>query len=883
MSFDWQTDEDERQSTLDWDAPLENEKTTAVRGSPPWRLIGAIGLLAILTGSLIWWQISQRVEAATQAVRSDVIASHNLVQKAATDGDEEIFRSFLSGRDPAWTTAELELFRNQMLSDRASFGLTPAAGALPAILSLPGEEVSSVEVTANVALSSDLNEAVVTVPIPYEVDGRSEPVVLEQTSVYRRGDQRWLLSPPSPDYWGESQTTNGQYLSLIYPGRDEAIATRLAGDLDELIGRMCTTLVDMGCSADLFLTVRLSIDPGVLAAQIEPLGAQRRSRERNDILELPAPTILGLPAGSDAAQQEDAYRAVLQGYAQQVLGATMSRVTGWECCNDALLFLILQEYQLSRLGLANWPVGPQEYQRVLEERLRLSDITASWRNIPADTSSFGERTWQLYTAVDFLLNVVPDLSTADMQRVLSRTTNTDRFVEDIFASQAEFGQSAWIPGSLDQAWWLYAYSGALMPQESLIQPADDGLHLVCTSVEGNQGNPSTLWHYLPDQDRWQELYRVEGFMWMSALPRKDVLLLQEYSLLMDTWQTHIWSDGQKTPVKRLPYEFSVSFAETNPAGDKMVVYVFEDEGERMSAVLASLDPCDGECEITSLPGLPSWSPDGQQAVYGGSGSWLTDSTTIISANGRYVMVSSSGRFTELPLALGSGDAANRGDLVQLGNGYSPFWIDDVTFGYIREIGPIPSGVRSEQEIVLANVNDIEPQPLLLGSDLLQFLPDGHVPRWLTLAYVASHPAQPESMFIVALDELARRAYVFMYEPATGRIELRLDMLYNLNHSLGFSPDGRYLVMTGQESQTTIANDNTGILLLHEIDTNRTVPFITRIPFFLPSVGYDWTEDSRRLVMALGDNLIGIVDPVSGQFQPIPHGNGACTSLAWLEQ
>jgi hypothetical protein len=881
MSFDWQTEEDERHNSLDWDTPIENELNTAGRGRPPWRLIGAIGLLAILAGSLLWWQVSRRVEAATQAVRSDVIASHNLVQKAAADGDEEIFRSFLSGRNPAWTAAELDLFRNQMLSDRTSFGLTPAAGALPAILSLPGEEVSSGEVMANVDLSSDLSEAVVTVPISYEVEGGTAAVTLQQTSVYRRGDQRWLLSPPSEDFWGEAQTTNGQYLSLIYPRRDEEIAGRLASDLDKLIDRMCATLVDIGCSADLYLTVRLSADPGVLVAQAEPLGAQRRASDRNDILELPTPTLLGLPVSPDAVQQETAYRAVLQGYAQQVLGATMSRVVGWRCCDGALLFMILQDYQLSRLGLANWPVGPAEYQRVLDERIRLSSINTSLRNVTSD-ASFDEITWPQYTAVDFLLNVVPGVSAADMQRLLSRSPNITRFVEEVIASQTDMSSMAWISGSLDQAWWLYAYSGSLKPQEPLIQPVDNGLHLVCTSVEGNQGNPSIMWRYLPGQESWEELYRVEGFMWMSALPRKDILLLQEYSLIQDTWQSHTWRDGRRTTIKRTPNAFSVSFGETNPAGDSLVVYVFDEGGESISAVAADIDTCDGDCATRQLPGLPYWSPDGHHAVYVGSGSWLTDATTLISANNRYVMVSSAGRFTEQPLALGPGNASESGQLISMGNGYSPFWMDNNTLGFIRNIGPNPSGTRSEQEIVLAQVDDLEPQTILTGSDLLQFQPDVQIFRGWTLAYVATHPAHPGRMFVVAMDELGRRAYVFLIEPDTGRIELRLDMLYHLNHSLGFSPDGRYLVMTGQERQSSPANDNTGILLLHDIASNRTVPFLTRIPFFLPSVGYDWTEDGRRLVMALADNLVAIVDPESREVQPLSHGKGVCTSLAWVQ-
>ncbi len=74
-----------------------------------------------------------------------------------------------------------------------------------------------------------------------------------------------------------------------------------------------------------------------------------------------------------------------------------------------------------------------------------------------------------------------------------------------------------------------------------------------------------------------------------------------------------------------------------------------------------------------------------------------------------------------------------------------------------------------------------------------------------------------------------------------------------------------------------------MLLLHEIDANRTIPLLTRSPFFLPSVVYDWTEDSRWLAVALEDNLIGLIAPDEGFSKLLPHSYGACTSVAWVRE
>lgn len=79
----------------------------------------------------------------------------------------------------------------------------------------------------------------------------------------------------------------------------------------------------------------------------------------------------------------------------------------------------------------------------------------------------------------------------------------------------------------------------------------------------------------------------------------------------------------------------------------------------------------------------------------------------------------------------------------------------------------------------------------------------------------------------------------------------------------------------------MASDNGAVLLLHDIAENKTFPFITRLPFFLSSVMYDWTEDSQQMAMVMDNNLIGVIEPDNGLVQVLPHNFGACTSVAWL--
>ncbi len=86
-----------------------------------------------------------------------------------------------------------------------------------------------------------------------------------------------------------------------------------------------------------------------------------------------------------------------------------------------------------------------------------------------------------------------------------------------------------------------------------------------------------------------------------------------------------------------------------------------------------------------------------------------------------------------------------------------------------------------------------------------------------------------------------------------------------------------------DRRESMSSDDSGMLLLHDIAANRTSPFMTRLPFFLPSVVFDWTDDSQWLAMAMEDNLLGLVAPDEESVQLLSHGYGACTSVAWLKR
>jgi hypothetical protein len=205
-------------------------------------------------------------------------------------------------------------------------------------------------VTPTIEMTADLLEAEVKTLLPYAIEignGLTETVALVQTAVYRAGSNRWLLSPPDIAYWNGVHQIKGQYITLFYPERDNAIAQSLLLSLDEKIGQLCAQFQDVDCPADYHILVELATDPASLA-QLDLLAVVRVVDRRQ--LVLPTPTLVGLPLDQAGEQ------ALFRGYGRLVVAAVLTDLWDYTCCDDseALYFAVLED-RLRQLGLQAWP------------------------------------------------------------------------------------------------------------------------------------------------------------------------------------------------------------------------------------------------------------------------------------------------------------------------------------------------------------------------------------------------------------------------------------------------------------------------------------------------------------------------------------------------
>ncbi len=871
--FDWQTEEE-----AVWDdLPDNSEKEQTSRRRRRWPIILLIFLLLAGAGWAVLRQVNQRVESNSEAMRTDIVSSYNLIQLAAEEQDEELFTSILSGRDSDWTTAQSDLFKAGLLKNRTPFGLH-----------LPDNQPFALEEddeNLNITFSPNMLEATMVRTQPYATSvgaGLTETVSLQETSIYRLGRERWLLAPPLSDFWGSRETLQGNNVKISFPERDKEWAARLLPDLERKLNEMCQTLQDIECPVDRQVEIQLSADPATLAATALPQAARRT----NDALRimLPTPTLVGLPV------DEAGYQALYRGYASQMVTALVARFVAYDCCDQLPFFQALVDYQLGQISLKPWPVTAEDYERIRDEQMQLTDLAELWHSENPDIL-LNEDGWRVFVVVDYLLQATPEISPATLQRELSRRGSFFGWLNGAYADDRD-GTNSGLHSDLMRQFWLQAYPEATQAGSGFtVPPPKQDLHLVCViadDAESSTGQISKLFRYNVLQDDWMEEFNTPNYLFVSPLPGDEQLLLLEVMVDSGRWQTGIWRDGGWQPILGERGEYMVSFGHTDPTHTELLGFVFPPDGQDADIMLFNLNDCNAARGCTSqiIPAIPAWSPDGSHAVFGGE---PNAQLGLIQRERQTVLFDSSAptqnlalHYADRPTLIAGEPITKVASLPRIGEGHAPFWLDNETVAYIAGMDGRFS--RPAQEIVFTPAGEDNPQLLLNIEDLLEATQDqAPLERLFWIHYVMVHPDNDELLLVAAFVAWDQQIQLFSYERSSRTVKHLMNAGYTANHTLSISPDGRFLVMTGNDVDDPDRKRENMLLQVYDIQTGDNTPFLAVGADFPPFTTYDWSADGRWLAMMLDQNLIGLYAPLEGALHLIQTTASRCTSPSWINR
>lgn len=588
MNFNWRTDEEQG-----WDS---NVSTAADKRLPSRRLSQVVVLLLVvgIAGAFLWRSAEQRAERNREKREQDVRSSHDLALRAASQGDAELLTPLLSGREPRWTKTQLNLLEQGLLF----------AGAATAL----GFERAEQEVTVtDISWAPDLQEAYVTTRHAYLITGGAlagQSAWLEQTHVYRRGAQRWLLSPPEEAFWGPWLSQRGQYVTVYHHERDAAVVEDMVPVLDEALTALCAEL-SQSCEEEAPFEVHLESNSELL----QRMQHDRYPRFLFGELSLPSPTLVGI--GVDEVSQE----ALARGYAHYLLIAAAQRLLEFDCCRGAQYMDVLAATLAHELGYGRAPVQDAYYVPMASSLKSLRDLDRLW-----------------YGVYDSPFSAEDRAQVAAFQEFLRRQSGASQ-PELLHGLADAFGFWGWVQpfleldvvadrSGLEAAWRDYIYAQANLSQEIPDVRTEQNLKLICQDEEGQRA----LYDYDPLLERWSYEDAVRGPLTLLVpTPGDDgVVIFGRITADPSRLPARLVREGSEIPLSGdLAPAYSLP---SDPLGRYMPMWRVAQSGRTVDyALLLDLNLCEEErrCRQRTLPGLPSWSPDGEQMAV-----WSADSGLV---------------------------------------------------------------------------------------------------------------------------------------------------------------------------------------------------------------------------------------------------------------
>jgi hypothetical protein len=804
--FDWRTDDEVWAN----EPIIEPELETPVSRRRSWIIAVIIVILLLGAGTRLYRYVNNQIEAAQIAAESEILLTHGLLRQANLEQDVELFRSFLSGRDPTWTELQLEQVARGRLFDRDGLGLQ----AQP--------DVANIEVN----IAPDLQAAELRFEQFYALQnarGLTQTVHLQQTAVYRRGNQQWLYAPPAEAYWGGWQTWDGRQLAIAYRQRDQAIVEQLAFDFEALIAEVCQ-LPDMACPPDLHLHLRLDSSPESLLLTADAQTLLEQSLRLN----LPSPSLVGLPV------DEAGYQALLQGYSLHLAAALISQQIDYQCCSPELLHRALLDWHLYQLGLRPWPLTAAHYDQLIYQNVRPEDFRRFW-HVPVDHN------WlDVYILVQFLATDPSHLSPVAGQRLLNGNLTYDEWLSQVAGENANTALIQFIAGQTTRA----------QPAEPPVPWPQEDILYVCRQKELQrydfQGN--VFADVSPMDDAARIVFRrlwplADGYLVVTYYFDSQNDMTESQLMIVDGNGRRSLFDSRQLDT----LDESTSFNTIVDPNERYFLLTSIDP-ELQATTFTLLDSADCEndtCQLYPISSWPLWSPSGQALL-------LTEPTAVTNLP------------DYAPLYLADERGQNRVRLAENARAYA--WLDDRTIAYVRLD-------EEEQLIVTRDIGSNLERVIARNQELRLLLPEPDTPQSLPIATLEASPTNPDLILVTTTaNEQWNQVYSFLLERREEEVGMTL-VPQELDYFYGrFSPNGRFIL----SAHIIPASSSPGYLLnIYDLETARQRTVAAR------DLWPDWSADGNWLVLLFDQYLI-LTAPAYDYNRVIVGDFANCGNVIWVD-
>lgn len=748
-NFDWQTEEDaEAVWHGDDNTALPPPRTPSLR-LRRWLIVAAAGLL--LLGGVGYWQVRQRITAVSQATEANILATHTLRLQVVADGDEELFRGLVSGRDMGWAETQIGLMKAGGWLARPAFRFFHQPASQPAK-------------PPTITLAPDLQQAEVLFAEPYVGLG-GEQGLLGQTAVYRQGQEnRWLLAQPDAEFWGAWQTIGGKTITLTFPQRDQAVAERLLADWEADVVQACHLISKSDCPDTLALTVTFSTSADLL---------QRNDSRRPILLmapalELPTPTLVGVPL------DEAGYELLRQGYGGQVLTAVIAQRLDYTCCLKQHFFTALIDRQLSQLGVQPWPLTAAEYDQLLLNPHDVDRVATAWHS-----NRIFQSDWRIvYAAIEFLLTeaVANDDSVA-WQQAIRQQDDSSELARLIDGHQLT---TAW-----REEWLRFMYQHSASGQVAETQRGQ-------LSYQCQTQTDTVVQVFDLATQQWHEVYQLpspdNGYFFvrnqLSSLPDESGFLIEQWQNARSKFTGNLLIGRQGATFMLLTFSVDILTdypgyyftGETDPSQRYMVIATRKNSRLLTRHFVLDLQHCDAaQCQLTQRPFWFTWSPDGTRSLLAGAEPRFAPGVDVVL------------RDWQRPLFLGD---ANGEPVQELGTGSQPFWLDNQRYGTIR------TTAERQLEFAVVNVDTGADELVVTVAEAAALLPNP--PDTLFLVAAQPFPHDPNRMLLELRETPAGDGRTYLFQLDVAAQELR--RLYQATRPLMYemAENGRFLTVRWQE-------------------------------------------------------------------------------------